>query len=103
MPFIGSMWKEKKRNPIGTINGVYLFQLDIDSSKRLIAEYRANEKRYSKLAKTAKPNQRGAYAKMAMQAKCDAERWERALREQKARVGKFGEVVPPSRGGDWLG
>lgn len=76
-------------SPIGIINGVYLYQRDLDWSRKLIAEYEAKATGYEARAAIAGNRQKGAYLSHAKQARANANRMKANLASQQASVGNW--------------
>ncbi|KRT69331.1 MAG: hypothetical protein XU15_C0011G0157 [candidate division NC10 bacterium CSP1-5] len=78
-----------KRKCVGMINGVPLFQDDINFTRKKIRDYREEVKRYARMARKARPEQRGGYMARVNRAERDIQRMKDSLAILRARVGKW--------------
>ena len=90
--------------PIGTINGSYFTQEDLDFAWGFAAGYSADVARFEALAATAEPRKRGGYAAQAKRARENRERMLKNWDAKLSRVGYWGAVVDRKvcPGEDWI-
>ena len=93
--------RDKSEQPVGTLNGTYSYQSDMDFCAQMRDEHTADAERLEALTATCAPASRGGYARQAKRARADADRMERNRQAQLTRVGAWGPVVQSVLGGDW--
>ena len=89
---IKPMKRKKGEQPIGTLNGVYFYQSDVDYDLAEAARYLKTAKRFEKIASKRLNKTRGGYLSQAKQARRNAERMKKYADQKKARIGKWGTV-----------
>ena len=90
--------------PIGTINGVYFTQEDLDFHSMFAASYAAAAARFEMIAATAEPRKKGGYMSQAARARKDEARMREHYKSHLARVGHWGAVLDSlvCPGEDWI-